>query len=305
MGLRFYGNESNTIWGGDKNCNHEFDSEKVSVNLSMSDKSKLCDGKGANPKQQSLDGEYITGYCKKCDAWYGQLGLEPDFNQYLNNLIEIFKECKRVLKPTGTLFVNISDTYKNKLLCMIPERFAMRMIDELGFILRNKIIWNKTNAMPESVKDRFSKSYEFIYFFTKNKKYFFNQIKEDISLSSKQRYKYKYDSPKYREADPKVKQEGLLSYKYHLLEHGKKNKRDVWNISTKPFKDAHFAVFPPDIPETCIKAGSNEGNVILDIFMGAGTTAVACEKLNRRWIGIELNADYCEIAKQRIGSNHE
>ena len=269
----------------------------------------------------------------------GQIGLEETFYTYLEKLLEIFDEVYRVLKPSGTCWVNLGDTYGgsgsgttknvdiekykqnakesyilpggkakssklrntkyNKSLLMIPERFAIGMI-EMGWVLRNKIVWHKPNAMPESVKDRFSKSYEFIYFFTKNKKYFFNQIKEDISLSSKQRYKYKFDSPKYREADTKVKQEGLLSYKYHLLEHGKKNKRDVWNISTKPFKGAHFAVFPPDIPETCIKAGSNEGNVILDIFMGAGTTAVACEKLNRRWIGIELNPEYCEIAKQRI-----
>ena len=113
-GLRFYGNNANTIWGEGKSCNHKFNNEKVNISLSVSDNSKLNNGKGPNPKQQSLDGEYITGYCEKCGAWYGQLGLEPDFNQYLKNLIEIFRECKRVLKSTGTLFVNIADTYYSR-----------------------------------------------------------------------------------------------------------------------------------------------------------------------------------------------
>ncbi len=301
-GLRFYGNESNTIWGGDRNCNHEFNNEQIDINLSVSEKTGLKTGKNPSSKLKNLNGEYITGYCKKCGAWYGQLGLEPNFNQYLDNLLEIFKECKRVLKPSGTLFVNIADTYfskckgtggKNsklvkrkgvenfqsfpkidlqneypeKSLCMIPERFAMRMIDELGFILRNKVIWHKPNVMPESIKDRFTKSYEFIYFFTKIKKYYFNQILETS-----------------------------LDMRYN----GNRNKRDVWNIPTKPLKDPHFAPFPIDLPMNCIRAGCPEKELVLDIFIGSGTTALACEKLNRRWIGIEINPKYCEITKDRI-----
>jgi len=397
-GLRFYGNDSNTIWGGDKKCEHEFDNQKINIHLSMSDKSKLCNGKGANPKQQNLDGEYISGYCKKCGAWYGQLGLEPDFNQYLDNLIEIFKECKRILKPTGTLFVNISDTYfskskgsggnkskklkvkgkdnfqsfssiflqneyPEKSLCMIPERFAMRMIDELGFILRNKIIWEKPNAMPESVKDRFTKSYEFIYFFTKNKKYTFNQILEPYTQELKRWGGEKLIPKGVSSWDKGTMQKTYRERSFRPNPEGR-NKRDVWNIPTRPLKEEHFAPFPVDIPLTCIKAGTNEyvcsicgsgrelikirkevdcnevdcnkenassgkvetcvdndkdnwkvydyspycrcGNnkwdkaIVLDIFMGSGTTAIASEKINRRWIGIEINERYCEIAKNRF-----
>jgi site-specific DNA-methyltransferase (adenine-specific) len=225
----------------------------------------------------------------------GQIGLE---------------EVYRVLKPSGTCWVNLGDTYGgsgagttknvdiekykqnakesyilpggkakssklrntkyNKSLLMIPERFAIGMI-ERGWILRNQIIWHKPNAMPESAKDRFTVDYEYIFFFTKNKKYYFKQQFEQNKSSDKTTR-----NPLGR------------------------NKRCVWSINTKPFKGAHFAVFPPEIPETCIKAGSNEDNVILDIFMGAGTTAVACEKLNRRWIGVELNPDYCEIVRSRL-----
>jgi len=261
----------------------------------------------------------------------GQIGLEETFYTYLEQLLEIFDEVYRVLKPSGTCWVNLGDTYGgsgagttknvdiekykqnakesyilpggkakssklrntkyNKSLLMIPERFAIGMI-ERGWILRNQIIWHKPNAMPESVKDRFTVDFEKIFFFVKQKKYYFEQIKEP----NKDKYEGRRGKTIRRnKLQSAMRTEGFQDY------YGKgRNKRTVWSINTKTFKGAHFAVFPTEIPETCIKAGSNEDNVILDIFMGAGTTAVACEKLNRRWIGVELNPDYCEIVRSRL-----
>lgn len=321
-GLRFYGNESNTIWGGDKNCNHEFVNEKVSVILSMSDKSKLCGGKGANPKQQSLDGEYITGYCRKCGAWYGQLGLEPNFQEYLEHLWIIFDEIYRILKPEGTLWVNLGDTYfsktkgsggrnspmskrkgtdyKEKSLCLIPERFAIGMI-ERGWILRNQIIWYKPGAMPESVKDRFTVDFEKIFFFVKQKKYYFEQQFEPFSEKTFERIKYAYNTYK-GDIQGKVKSTGQQKFADNVKQ-GKlkgRNKRTVWKIITNKFKFAHVAVFPTEIPEICIKAGCPNEGIVLDPFMGSGTTAVVAEQLGRRWIGIEINTEYCKLTQVRI-----
>ena len=266
----------------------------------------------------------------------GQIGLEKDFNEYLEKLWQTFDEIYRVLKATGTCFVNLGDTYygggnnrgntkqlspkqasnrgaigqvnmkwnfkqyKAKSLCMIPERFAIGMI-ERGWILRNVIIWHKPDAMPESVKDRFTRDFEYIYFFAKNKKYYFEQQFEPFSEAFLQRIKYTYNEFK-GDIQGAVKSKGANRFAEKVkagIAKGR-NKRTVWSISKKPFKGLHFAPFPPDIPEICIKAGCPDGGIVLDPFMGSGTTAVVAEKLNRRWIGIEINEEYCKIAKQRI-----
>ena len=241
--------------------------------------------------------------CKWPDGWYGQLGCEDTPELFVNHLLDIFKEIKRVLKLTGTVWVNLGDTYsgsgngmnshnpkpskslhKKKLenygkfnikqdknkhnipaksLCMVPARFAIGMID-LGFILRNDIIWKKGNALPSPVKDRFTNSYEHIFFFTKNKKYYFKQ---------------QLERSKFNES---------------------RNMRDVWDINVKPFPLAHFATFPVELPSRCIKAGCPEDGVVLDPFMGAGTTALAALTLGRKAVGIELNPEYCEMIKKRL-----
>jgi len=237
----------------------------------------------------------------------GQIGIEENFKLYLNKLLEIFKEVKRILKNEGTCWVNLGDSYVNKKceyiecdkkkiipkksLYMIPERFAIKMI-EMGWILRNQIIWEKPNAMPNNVKDRFTVDFEKIFFFTKNQKYYFKQIKEE----NKDKYQGKRGKViKRQKLQSAMRSEGFQDY------YGKgRNKRTVWKINTKPFKDAHFAVFPPDIPKICITAGCPENGIVLDIFMGSGTTALSAEELNRKWIGIELNTEYCELIKQRI-----
>jgi len=326
-GLRFYGNETNTIWGGDPNCNHEWDTETVKVALSLSEKSKLNNGKGANPKQKNLDREHITGFCKKCGAWYGQLGLEPTFELYLEHLWMIFDEVYRILKPTGTCWVNLGDTYfvekrkqntgvKQKSLCLIPERFAIGMVDR-GWILRNTIIWSKKvvfwdrntqigNGMPHPVNDRFNQNKEYVFFFVKSSRYYFRKPK------------IPYTRPLNRWGGEKISSLDSLWDKLTGQQTGRERvlrpdpegagASDTWLINTEPFSARelgiesvdHVAPFPTELPKVCIKAGCPEDGIVMDIFMGSGTTAVVAEKLGRKWIGIELNPNYCEIAKRRI-----
>lgn len=322
-GQRYYGKYVNRIWGGDPNCKHEWIvQDKKTMNIQSN-----------NPKfQRTLEEatlDFTSAFCKKCGAWYGQLGLEPTFEMYLEHLWEIFDEIYRVLKPTGTVFVNLGDTYngnkqgktdkkvseylkehnkylrkpvaknvKQKSLLMIPARFAICMIDR-GWILRNVIIWQKPNAMPESVKDRFTEDFEYIFFFVKKKKYYFKQILEP------------YFKPLNRWGGEKLIAKGVSrwdnatgqkTYRTRSMRPNPngRNKRTVWSINTKPFEGAHFAVFPPDIPEICIKAGCPEDGIVLDPFMGSGTVAYVAEQLKRKWIGIELNPEYCEIARKRL-----
>ena len=202
-GLRSY-KGAETIWGGNPECEHVFTIQSHHT-PGQSDKATT------ESKIEGLGKDWIEGYCFKCGAWKGQLGLEPDFNVYIQHLMLVTKELKRVLKKTGTLFWNMGDSYagnmgsrsgwqdskysesreegiengeavflkadygniQQKSLMLLPERFAIRMIDE-GWVLRNKIIWYKRNGMPSSVKDRFSNKYEFVYFFAKDRKYYFD-----------------------------------------------------------------------------------------------------------------------------------
>ena len=257
----------------------------------------------------------------------GQLGLEENFFEYINKLCDIFDEIKRILKKDGTCFVNIADTYsgkkkgktddkvfsylkensqkinkksiiQEKCLCQIPSRFAIEMTNR-GWILRNRLIWHKPNAMPSSASDRFTVDYEDIFFFVKNKKYYFdnkatqeqaisnNKIK-DLGTRGKQGYSKAHGGGR--------DSSGGLGYS----EEGKRKKRSVWTINTKPFSEAHFATFPEKLIEPMIKAGCPEGGIILDPFMGSGTTAVVARKLDRKYIGIELNEKYCKIAQDRL-----
>jgi len=226
----------------------------------------------------------------------GQLGLERTFKEYINNICNVFDEAKRVLRKEGTCWVNISDTYsanrtyqvtgtkqvknsqpekikqpqakdnnyQEKCLYCIPERFKLEMIDR-GWICRNEIIWHKPNAMPESVRDRFTQDYEKLFLFVKSRKYYFVQQKEMLN--------------------------GVL-----------RNKRSVWSINTQPLKNTHFATFPEELIEIPIKAGCPENGIVLDLFIGSGTTAVVAKRLNRNYIGIELNPEYIKIAENRINN---
>ena len=233
--------------GGDINCNHVRDN-KIAENCNTGQKNLKYLGSG--------DSIYKIK-CKKCGAVRkdNQLGLEATHQDYINKLCNIFDEIKRVLKPTGTCFVNLGDTYVDKELMQIPSRFAIEM-SKRGWLLRNNIIWQKNNSMPFPVTDRFTVDFENIFFFTKNKQYYFEQQREPISREPIKR-------PKFRRETKKNKN---LSYNNQMAWHSKvnrgiitgRNKRCVWRIPTKPYSGAHFAVYPPKLIETPIKAGCPE-----------------------------------------------
>jgi len=263
----------------------------------------------------------------------GQLGLEPSFKEYLDKLIAIFDEVKRVLRKDGTCWVVLGDTYSgsgngsndyrngtsknyrkcvtlyqgqksgktnlsDKSLLQIPSRFAILMSDK-GWILRNEIIWYKPNAMPSSVKDRFTVDFEKIFFFVKNKKYYFEQQFEPYQESINRWGGVYLKANGNSTWDEGTKQNTYRNRSLRPNDKGR-NKRCVWQIATKPFKEAHFAVFPPTLVVPMIKAGCPENGIVLDPFIGSGTVAEVALKLNRHFIGIELSPEYCEIAKKRI-----
>lgn len=267
----------------------------------------------------------------------GQLGLEKTFEEYLSKLCDIFDEVRRVLKKTGTCWVNLGDTYStksgsdfsgsstmknrdyvekiglksanqlrgnwiDKCLCMIPFRFAVEMVNR-GWILRNTIIWWKPNCMPSSVKDRFTVDFEYLFFFVKNKKYWFETQYEPLQESSLSRARYgSYSSKTDKGIHGGMNLRNQLKV-FEKINNGElrgRNKRCVWRISTRPFRGAHFAVFPEDLVETPIKAGCPENGIVSDPFTGSGTTAVVAKRLGRNYVGIELNPKYIKMAERRI-----
>ena len=259
----------------------------------------------------------------------GQLGLEPTFQEYISKLCGVFDEVKRVLKKEGTCWVNLGDTYGGtgagqykKCLLQIPSRFTIAMT-ERGWILRNTIIWHKKNAMPSSVLDRFSNKYEQVFFFVKNRKYYFdvdsiripyelnekrsNGIGENAEAmgSPRARVGRQYNSKErtkrrvLEEIARKMGHRRPPENEYDRNPKGK-NRGDVWSTTSQPYLEAHFAVFPEKLIEPMILSGCPKGGLVLDIFMGAGTTAVVAKKLGRNYLGIELNPEYVKIVEERL-----
>ena len=181
---------------------------------------------------------------------------------------------------------------KEKDLIGIPWMLAFALRQD-GWYLRQDIIWHKPNPMPESVRDRCTKSHEYIFLFSKSKKYFYDNeaIKEDAKdWGVRNRVNGKYHN----------KGTGLQPHTGLTKSYPKKNKRSVWSVTNKPYKGAHFAVFPPDLIKPCILAGSRVGDLVLDPFMGSGTTAMVSKELGRDYLGCELHSDYSELAEKRI-----
>ncbi|MDU0154028.1 DNA-methyltransferase [Bacillus cabrialesii] len=260
----------------------------------------------------------------------GQLGHEDSPEDFISKLVSVFNEVKRTLKPDGTLWVNIGDTYaanrgsinrapsntrnknghmgamnvpnglKPKDMVGIPWRLALALQQD-GWYLRSDIIWYKTNPLPESVRDRPTRSHEYIFLLSKSPRYYYDYeaIKEPVAAATKTRMKQNIENQKgSSRANGGAKTNGNLKAVGDGLT---RNKRTVWPVSTKPFKDAHFATFPLDLIEPCIMAGCPSGGIVLDPFMGAGSTAIAALKLGRKFTGIELNGQYInEIANPRI-----
>jgi site-specific DNA-methyltransferase (adenine-specific) len=353
-----------------------------------------------------------SSFCSKCGAWKGQLGLEPTFDLFLKHLCDTFDEVKRVLKKTGTCWVNLGDTYStvsgrqgkgdqygkqpkfseeadnnmpkkirtdlsNKCLLQIPSRFSIEMINR-GWIMRNLIVWHKPNCIPSSARDRFTVDFEFIMFFVKNRKYFFEQQFEDWTDNNKHDIKRAVNGHKEYDGKWKDAPKGMAFPESKIAGNPLlgRNKRSVWTIATHPFPEAHFAVFPETLVETPIKAGcpefickkcgkarekiferlpinngmptirenrkelhastysrhrtripggqslvngiqhllgyfdcgcgaAFEPGIVLDPFCGSGTTCIVAKKLGRKWIGIDINGDYCKMARRRLGQVRE
>lgn len=247
--------------------------------------------------------DYKTNPAIWNDGWQGELGAEPSFNQYINHLCDVFDKVKRVLKDDGTCWVNIGDSYNKKSLTLIPFRFALEMCNR-GWIVRNVIIWQKPNATPQSAKDRFTVDFEYLFFFSKSKKYYFEQQFEPFKTSTYQRGLRNFTDNKSLNYQGYGKtQQKNFHQKVINNELSGRNKRTVWQIATHAYHGAHFAVFPPALIEPPIKAGCPEGGIVLDPFIGSGTTAFVAEKLNRNWLGIELNPEYAKLAEERISKN--
>ena len=274
----------------------------------------------------------------------GQVGREASPEQYICRLAKIFSEVYRVLRADGTCWLNISDTYcgtgskrncaepknpegrngqkvsiarhvegcKRKDLIGIPWMLAFALRDS-GWYLRNDIIWQKGNAMPESVKDRLTRSYEHIFLLTKSRKYYFDahSIAEPIAADTARRYMGGCgDSHKYSKGVPgqscmhsfnKPRKAGEIRESDISPV---RNCRDVWLINTVPYKGKHYAVYPPRLAERCVLAGCPKGGIVLDPFLGSGTTGLVAVQNGRHYIGIELNHEYCLLAKERIGGGY-
>lgn len=270
----------------------------------------------------------------------GQIGLEPTPYEYIEKLTEVFREVKRVLRADGTLWLNIGDTYcstapgsmgsatpsemKPKDLMGIPWMLAFALRDS-GWYLRQDIIWHKPNPLPESVKDRCTKSHEYIFLLSKSKKYYYSaeEVKEPcigfnniLPAGSKGTKK---PNSRLRKGNNKTfRGGGVYTNNRSFQNHGSKekestgnkpnetglrNKRDVWTVATRGYKGAHFATFPPDLIRPCILAGCPEGGTVLDPFFGTGTVGVVATEHGRKFIGIELNLEYCRMAEERNKQN--
>ena len=262
-----------------------------------------------------------------------QLGMEDTPEEFVDNLVKVFREVKRVLRDDGTVWLNLGDSYssggrttttnqslrgdknygvtrpkpskgiKPKDLIGIPWRVAFALQQD-GWYLRQDIIWNKPNPMPESVKDRCTKAHEYIFLLSKNVKYYFDNeaIQEDsVSINSKGEVGKANSTINIGKS---VADKEGFEIRDGLKDMGvyrQKNKRSLWTVTTKPNKDAHFATFPHDLIEPCVLAGCPRDGLVLDPFAGSGTTGQVALAHNRKAVLIELNAEYVQLIKKRFG----
>ena len=262
-----------------------------------------------------------------------QLGMEDTPEEFVDNLVKVFREVKRVLRDDGTVWLNLGDSYssggrttttnqslrgdkdygvtrpkpskgiKPKDLIGIPWRVALALQQD-GWYLRQDIIWHKPNPMPESVKDRCTKAHEYIFLLSKNVKYYFDDdaIKEDsVSINSKGEVGKANSTINIGKSVADKKGFEIRDGLKDMGVYPQKNKRSVWTVTTKPYKDAHFATFPHDLIEPCVLAGCPKDGLVLDPFAGSGTTGQVALANNRKAVLIELNAEYVQLIKKRFG----
>ena len=324
-GLRDYG--TSTWVGGDENCTHRRDTKKSD---------KCITGHKNFDEMLGVGDAIYKSECKRCGAKRvdNQIGLEDEVSDYIEQIVDVFSEVHRILKDDGTLWLNLGDSYagstgksggvseiqsvkrqldtgsigslrpakvaglKRKDLIGVPWRAAFAL-QKYGWYLRQDIIWHKPNPMPEPANDRCVKSHEYMFLLSKNPQYYFDadSIKEpsitpNTGTSWKQR---KLDGEPMRHGLQGAAAVGAGNFKTYE----KRNKRSVWTVPTKPYAGAHFATFPPELITPCIKAGSREGGIVLDPFMGSGTIAEYSKKLGRLYTGVELNEEYHALINER------
>ena len=368
-GLRNY-NNCEAVWDAKEGCQHDFSVlyHKPRGGGDPTESTQV----GNNRK--ILHFNYDSAFCSLCGAWRGQLGLEPSWKMYVQHLVQIFAEVKRVLKPSGSLWLNIGDTYfggghggntfyelpsgekvksvkqgrssyyiptihweddvyKPKCLMGIPWRVAFTMIED-GWILRNAVIWYKPNHMPASIKDRLANTYEYIFHFVKSKKYHYDldaiklphkstpeeAVKKIQQSGGKSDMEASKGFAAYRKPlHPSGKNPGdVVRSKHDLAVHcvGRfsymdplhtkgyyekgKNPGDFWEVNTRPYFGAHFAVFPPELCIVPILSTCPPEGVVMDIFAGSGTTLAVAKVLGRKYIGIEIVDKYISMMEERL-----
>jgi len=313
-GLRKYSGLPDLIWGN-KDCEHRWGNiipNPMCKSGKHSSKSIVAEGTKIAEHEIRINSNQGS-FCSLCGAWKGQLGLEPTPELYLDHLVEICREIKRVMRKDGVFFLNCGDSYmshggdrskiggfqanpnqdrleaensmsmkkktndilKDKDLCLIPFRLAIALQSD-GWWVRSIIIWSKPNPMPESVTDRPTESHEYILLLTKSARYYWDAeaVREPYTEPLN-----RWGGPEFRDSSHNI--------------------RSVWEFPTQPYPEAHFAVFPEKLPEICIKAASKVGDLILDPFVGSGTTLWVAKKLGRRAVGYELSEEYCQLALER------
>ena len=335
-GLRKY-DIPDIIIGGNTNCKHEFVEHFTPPKGGKSHPDRPANV-GANRVMSNMDIRGVgikSNFCILCNAWKGQYGLEPSYKDYIAHTILWAKEAYRVLRNDGIFFLNIGDSYQtqsgvnasknledaqkwsnlsqtaitmhikqqdlmHKCKMLIPHRIAISLIDE-GWILRNDILWYKTNAMPESCQDRFSKKFEYIFMFVKNPKYYFNldavKIESKTYLTDKrcsalERARMKgYNTKIQYNGKSERTSEFLASQPYC-------NPGDVWQINTQPSSEKHYAMWPEKLVERMLLCSTKENDIILDPFAGSGTTLKVAVQNRRKAVGIDLG--YSDIQERKL-----
>lgn len=362
--LRNYG-VAPQIWGGDPDCAHLWGDEiqgraqtggTQNSTLGVTGHSMSPEGLKRTLERSQAEGG-VSAFCTRCNAWRGCLGLEPSYQMFVDHIVLIAREIRRVLHPKGTFWLNLGDSYavaadgdlKAKDLAGIPWRVALALQGD-GWWLRNSIVWQKKNALPSSVQDRLSCKYEYVFLLTKEARYFF-----DLDAIKVRHTSGSYDAEgnftpnqnwfESGEGHRKMDQEGYLGSLAGsprrtgrgLFNDRGKNPGDVWKTATGAYAGAHFAVWPEALVERMVKAGTSEGGrcpscftpwvrvpsdarkeddswepdcgcephvpercVVLDPFSGSGTTGLVAMSHDRDYVGLDLNAEYLELAEARL-----
>jgi len=320
-GLRAYGTEPQ-IWDGNADCEHEWGEDIPEFHKGQVEQIKWKNAKGAGFGQTAKMGNF----CIHCGAWCGELGLEPHPSDFIRHLVQIFREIKRALKKSGSLWIVLGDTYwgsgagtqyepkgdckesyimpyiskksqqrvkksnwlQPKQSLLIPHRVAIAMQED-GWCLRNTVIWHKPNAMPASIKDRLNNVHEYMFHFVKSRRYYYDL--DSIRVESQHISGGKFGALALRQNEKIEQREHPLG----------KNPGDLWSINTQPCPEAHYAVFPEELVVKPIKASCPLRGVVLDPFCGIGTTLKVAHKLGRKYIGVDLNTAIAErIMSQEI-----